>query len=113
MDYTRESSPEKAVLTLSGDLSVRCAGATREVFAALAEEPRPLEIRFGTVTHSDVSLAQLICAIHRLREAAHVRTTLGGKVPDGIRGLLHDMTQCQFGIQIGTECLWKGYESYG
>ncbi len=113
MEYTHAKGADKVVLTLDGDLSVRSAVATREVLVSVVAEPLPLEIRFGHVTHADVSLAQLICAIHRQREQARTQTTLGGKVPDGIRGLLHDMTQCQHGIQIGADCLFKGYESYG
>ena len=97
-----------AILALSGDSGLSCAGELRETLAVALDAARELVVDAAAVTDADVSTIQLLCAAHKTAvkrgkrlELRHIPEAIGRVARDG--GFLRREGCLQ---NPDRDCLW-------
>lgn len=114
MDYKLQDMEKGAVLSLSGDMTIRNGQALREVLFRTIGDKEALFLDLTSAGEVDVSSLQLLCSAHRTSRHLNKDLSLLGELPAALGEAIR---QAGFG-RVGAcaaagegHCLLKGGET--
>ena len=108
-DIRRSRAGERAIVTVSGDLTVPHANAVRSALLEAVQGASAVEVVVENIVDLDVSFPQLVCSAHRMAADLNKQLTITGTEQEAFSDMLH---RSGFTRHIGCHentrksCLW-------
>ena len=111
MKYTLETSDDKHVLTLYGELTIEHAGELKKVMIDALKNSEHVNDAIGNVTEIDLTCFQLLCSAHRTALKSNIQLTLSSKDSDIFQQMVRNSGYARHdgcSQDPGQTCLWCG-----
>jgi len=108
-DIRRSQAGERAVLAISGELTVLHAKAIQAELLEALQGAAAVEVAVGEISAIDITFPQLLCSTHRSAAVLKKEMTITGVEQERFGAMLRNAgftrhTGCQEGTR--TSCLW-------